>query len=548
MAGIEEDWEKAFTMITDMVTIHDRDFNIIYANKSAEKILGLPSPESARAKCYEYYHGKGCPPEDCVSCQTLKTLKPAVAEIFEPHLNRFLEIRVTPRFDSNHELAGLIHVVRDVTDHKYFESMNEQLKTEMLEREMVAKKLEKVNRTLRTISDCHEALCHAANEQIFLNDICRIIINDGKYLMAWIGYPQTDKEKTVRPVAYAGYVDGYLDAVKVTWEDNEWGRGITGTAIRTGEAHVENNRLDSPNMAPWREEAARRGYASAISLPLRNEEKCFGALTIFSSASDVFIEAESKLLKELADDIAFGISVVRMRAKERLVGEQLRISNEHLRNLAAHLQTVREEERKNIAREIHDEFGQFLVALKCDLSWFCERYREHKLIFEKSEYMLHTLNATIQSVKRICTDLRPSLLDDFGLVAAMHWQANEFQNRSGIACTVKVEPDEIDPDQELTTMLFRIFQEALTNILKHAKATKVTAGLTQGNDSLILEVVDNGIGIKDDHLSKPQSFGLLGMRERVYPRGGIVRITSNKSGGTTVKVSIPYPAKKTFSD
>jgi PAS domain S-box-containing protein len=218
---------------------------------------------------------------------------------------------------------------------------------------------------------------------------------------------------------------------------------------------------------------------------------------------------------------------------------ELKAANDRLRNLAAHLQSVREEERTNIARDIHDELGQALTAMKMELSWFRNKYGDHKGIFDKSNSMLDALDATILSVKRICTELRPSILDHFGLVAAMEWQANEFKKRSGIECIYSSEPDDIELDKERSTVLFRIFQEAFTNVLKHANATKVTARLILKDDHVILEIADNGIGITDEQLSKPQAFGLIGMRERVYPWGGKVEITGEKGGGTTVKVIMP---------
>lgn len=115
---IQHDWEEVFNSITEMITIHDSDFNIIRANKAAKEILGLPFLEVSGAKCFEYYHGTGCPPEGCPSCECLKTGMPAVTEIFEPHLNKHIEIKAIPRFDSRHQLIGLIHVVRDITEQK----------------------------------------------------------------------------------------------------------------------------------------------------------------------------------------------------------------------------------------------------------------------------------------------------------------------------------------------------------------------------------------------------------------------------------------------
>lgn len=244
--------------------------------------------------------------------------------------------------------------------------------------------------------------------------------------------------------------------------------------------------------------------------------------------------------KKAGEELRLAHEKLELRVLERTL--ELNRSNEQLRSLAAHLQSVREEERAKIAREIHDELGQALTAQKMELSWFRDRYGDHKPIFEKSGAMLDAVNSTMQSVRRICTALRPSILDDFGLADAIHWQANEFQSRTRIQCVVESVPEHIELDKDRSTALFRIFQEALTNVLKHAMATKVTARLTKNNDKITLEVIDNGKGITDEELSKPQSFGVMGMRERVYPWGGKVEITGHKNKGTKVKVSMPHLA------
>ena len=506
------------------------DFSIADANSLFLEELGIKDKSEVIGRtCYAVTHNRhyicSSPDDSCPLSDVVKNKVHKVVEHVYYDKNgekKYVEVSASPITDKNGEVTQVINISRDIS-----------------ERKKASEEMEKVNRALRTLSKCNAALIHSSDEQVFLNEICRIIVEDGKYLMTWIGYPQSDKEKTVLPVAYAGQEAGYLSAAKVTWKDDEWGRGPTGTAIRTGTVCVQNNRLDDPIMAPWREEAAKRGFASAISLPLMSGGECLGALTIFSSTIDIFIEHECVLLKELADNIAYGITAMRTHAKNRLAEKWLRASNEELRNLAAHLQSIREDERTNIAREIHDELGQTLTALKIDLSWFRDKYGDHSQILDKIQSMLDILNVTIQTVKRICTELRPSLLDDFGIVAAMEWQSNEFQKRTGIKCTVSAEPEDIELDKDRSTALFRIFQEALTNILKHAQATNVITNLKQSHESVILEVIDNGKGIKEGQLSKPQSFGLIGMRERVHPWGGVVAITGDEGRSTMVKVSMP---------
>ncbi len=250
------------------------------------------------------------------------------------------------------------------------------------------------------------------------------------------------------------------------------------------------------------------------------------------------LKTEIEIRKRTEDELRMAHAQLEQRVFERTL--ELNRSNEQLRNLAAHLQSVREEERMKIAREIHDELGQTLSAQKMELSWFREKYGDHKPILDKAGAMLESLNNTIRSVRRICSELRPSILDDFGLVEAIKWQADEFQKRTGIECAIDSEPEVIELDRERSTVLFRIFQEALTNVLKHAKATKVTSRLTKDSNNITLEVIDNGKGITVEQLSKSQSYGLMGMRERVYPLGGKVEILGDKSRGTTVRVSMPY--------
>ena len=220
--------------------------------------------------------------------------------------------------------------------------------------------------------------------------------------------------------------------------------------------------------------------------------------------------------------------------------EELKTSHAQLRNLAAHLEAIREEERTRIAREIHDELGQTLTALKMDISWLKKRCAQDQTTFlEKIKTMETLLDATIKVIKRLATELRPGLLDDLGLSAAIAWQAGEFQQRTGIQCDVLIDPEEIIVKQDLSTAVFRIFQEALTNVARHAQATHVHVLLSKEGDRLFLEVRDNGQGITAAQIANPKSFGLLGIRERAQFLGGQVTFQGIPNQGTTVTVTIP---------
>jgi PAS domain S-box-containing protein len=226
--------------------------------------------------------------------------------------------------------------------------------------------------------------------------------------------------------------------------------------------------------------------------------------------------------------------------------EQLRSSREQLRALSAHLQFIREEERSRIAREVHDELGQVLTALKMDISLLNHKLLEssailpRKMLYEEIKSMSKKVDITIKSVRKIVTELRPEVLDHLGLKAAIEWQAQEFQTRSGIDCKLDPHMESIEmDDRDGETAIFRILQEALTNIARHSGATKVEIFLKKQNGEITMEVRDNGRGISETDLTKSRSFGLLGMRERALFLGGDVEVKGHPGFGTSVKVQIP---------
>ena len=221
--------------------------------------------------------------------------------------------------------------------------------------------------------------------------------------------------------------------------------------------------------------------------------------------------------------------------------ERLKESEDKLRRLAAHLISVREEERAHIAREIHDELGQVLTGLKMEVGWLAKRLKEPQLL-EKTDSMGKLIDSTVQTVRKIATGLRPEMLDDMGLIAAVQWQAKEFQKRTGIRCRTKL-PPETKLDLDISTTAFRIFQEILTNVARHSRATRVDIELGLSPEGLTLEVIDNGVGIPDSDLNGRKSLGLLGMRERAMLYGGEVSITGTPGQGTRVSVSIPIRSR-----
>jgi PAS domain S-box-containing protein len=236
-----------------------------------------------------------------------------------------------------------------------------------------------------------------------------------------------------------------------------------------------------------------------------------------------------------------GFSVIVRDITDRIiVEEELRNSREQLRSFAKHIETVREKERKRISIQVHDEFGKALTVLSLDLSWLMKKIPESNLeIREKINSMYEFIDSTAEIVSSITSELRPSVLDHFGLVSAIEWQAEEFKKRSGIKYEIISFPKEIILDEHLSIVIFRVYQEIFTNIIRHARANKVLVKLLKYDDKIILEVRDDGIGIKNEQITNPKSYGIIGIIERIKTLGGEVEIKGIKNQGTTIIVTIP---------
>ncbi len=207
-------------------------------------------------------------------------------------------------------------------------------------KKFMEEELKRMHRALLALSNCNQALLHANNEMELLSEICRIVVEIGGYKMAWVGYAEDDEEKSVRPVAQAGFEEGYLEKVKLSWADVEHGRGPTGTAIRTGRPCVVNDMTGDPRFMLWREEARKRGYTSNQSFPLKQGERVFGALAIYSAMPNAFNAEETKLLTSLADNLAYGITMLQNRHAREIAEEELRQSEARYRSLFQNKHTV----------------------------------------------------------------------------------------------------------------------------------------------------------------------------------------------------------------
>ena len=423
-------------------------------------------------------------------------------------------------------MTGIMGIIEDITEPK-----------------RMAATLRQASRALKAITECHQALIRATDERQLLDEVCRIIVEVGGYRMAWVGYAEADASKSVRPVAQTGFDAGYVEKLNLTWADKERGRGPVGTAIRTGKLAISQDTQVDPGVAFIREEARKRGYASILSLPLK-EAHTFGALNIYAAEPNAFDDEEINLLLGLANDLAYGIMALRGRAEQRRAEEALKESEQELRRLASQLLSIQEKERRRVARELHDELGQALTVLKINLVAIEDKLAPDQQHLKAScEHNLSYIDTVIENVRRLSWDLSPSSLEDLGLSAALGYLVDETCRNHNMQSEVVM--DEIDHlfTPEIQINIYRIFQESLTNVVKHARASLVSVNVAREDGKVSFTIRDNGRGfnLKQAMSGKvaKKSLGLTAMNERALMARGSLQISSRKGRGTTIAFSIP---------
>lgn len=289
-----------------------------------------------------------------------------------------------------------------------------------------------------------------------------------------------------------------------------------------------------------RKEISERAKMRELKLPVPNEYESTG-LHNKGNEFPIHLVVTRVNLADGPASIAFYTNVAERKKAEQALNE----SREQLKNFASHLQTIREEERVYISRELHDNLGQSLTALRIDLYRIIKKLTDENaekrfdILIKQAHDMILLVDSIIQTVRTIARELRPSALDDLGLLAAIEWQIGEFVKRSGIRCKLSTTLKEIDIEKDYSIGVFRIIQESLTNILRHSKATEVSIKISEKEPETIVEIKDNGCGIKDSEINDPKSLGLLGMKERALLFGGEFFIKGERQSGTKITLKIP---------
>jgi len=526
----EREEQIIFDSVPAMIWYKDKDNRILRANKAAADSMGLRVEELEGKSTHDLY------PEEANryyqdDLKVIKTGQPKRG-IVEPYRNaaggkRWLRTDKIPYRDDKGEIIGVIVFAVDITEQvladEALQSAHAGLERLVQER---THSLAQANAALRAqVQERLQAETALRESESRLRALIEAIPQQ-----VWTARPDGALDYVSRRVVeYFGRT--FEDMIGWGWEqvlhpdDLPECRKRWLHALETGEPYEIEFRLKSARDGSYRWHLGR-------ALPLRGQNglivKWFGTNTDITERK----QAEKALQRAYTE--------LEWRVRERTA--ELALSQEQLRALTTHLESVREEERASIAREVHDELGQALTALNMDLAWLRKRLPSTAALTplrERAAAMSALIADTIDSVRKIASALRPSMLDQLGLAAAVEWQAAEFQQRSGIACRLLLDPQDIALDRQLSIALFRILQEALTNVVRHAAATQVVITLDKTDTEVRLAIEDNGKGITEDAQTAPRSFGILGMRERALALGGALQIGSKEGTGTTVSVWVP---------
>ena len=428
---------------------------------------------------------------------------------------------------------------------------------DITERKQSEDNLARLNRTLQTLYQCNQALVHATDEYELLQAACRILVEVGGLRMAWVGYREVDPEKSIRPVAQAGYNEGYVESVKATWEDTERGHGPTGTAIRTGKpSWTESIQTDS-SIAPWRAEALKRGYGSNISLPLMSDGATFGALTLYSKEPNAFNETNLEQFTELANNLAYGVISLRTRAQRRRAEAALREAQAELAHVTR--ATTMGELTASIAHEINQPLAAVVANANACFRWLASPIPNLDEARDAISRIVRDGNRASDVIRRIRAlvkkgDTEKTLLDINEVIQEVVSLTQSEIQKSGVVLKMnlavdlpRILGDRIQLQQVILNLVINGI-EAMNTVTDRPREMVIRSS-AQESDKVLVAVQDSGIGLDAQNLEKifdtfyttksqGMGMGLAISRSIVESHGGRLWAVPNDGPGATFQFTL----------
>jgi PAS domain S-box-containing protein len=542
-----------FTATRDTIVISDDEGRFIETNPAAATIFGLPADQLIGRRFKQFLEpgfdlGKF---RDGLMRQGTQRSE---IQVIQPEGQALLtEVFAVANILPGRHLA----VLRDITDerraeealisaHASLEQKVEErtaelgkavrdLRAEIERRRAAESLLQQANRILQMLSDCNQAIARIEDEQELMRRVCNIIVHVGRFRMALVGMKEDDPEKTIRTVATADLNGGSPNPPEKSWANTGMGRGPIGNAVHTGQPHTVDDYFTDARLAPWRDEAMRQGFRSAMAMPLRDGDAVIGVLAVFSEVSDAFRDPVAKVLLELTENLAFGVTALRTR-------RALHESRDRLRALAGELTLTERRERQRLAKILHDHIQQLLVGAK---------YRLHALPLPGNDaartgvgHIEELLNECISNSRTLTAELSPPILQEGGLSESLEWLAEWMGEKHGLNVELAFQEICQAVPHDLKLLLFESSRELLFNVVKHAGVKSANVSLRQlGDNSLEIVVADKGVGFNQEKLKVPGDkaggFGLFSIRHRMDLIGGKLQITSKEGEGTRLCLTIP---------
>ncbi|MFO7741416.1 MAG: GAF domain-containing protein [Anaerolineae bacterium] len=500
-------WQATLDAVADPIFLLDARGIVLRCNQAAVTLMGRLRADIIGRRSCTLLHTTSRHREARPYLRALKSLeKESLVQQIE---DRWFEISVDPILDGDGCVIGFVQVLEEMRAGRLAEEATEQ-----------------ATPGLTLLSEIGSRITRVLSLQSALESVVGMIQRRLGYHS--VAVLRLDREGTSLVMkATAGRLSGVInEQIQIDIRN-----GLMGWAARHGETVLVNDVDADPRYINSYPE--RIFSQSELSVPIQVGNDVVGILDVQSDHRNAFNQNDVLVMEASANQIAVAMENARLHAAQRAAREQLR-------ELTTYLEDAREEERTRIAREIHDELGRAMTALKLDVSWLIRRLPAGRPgLVQRADAISHTIDETVQIIRRISSELRPGILDDLGLAAAIEWEAETFTERSDIPCELDLDSPGDSLDRRVTTVLFRIFQEALTNVVRHAAASRVCVRLKVTREEATLTVQDDGRGISQSDLGDGRSLGLIGMRERARTLGGQVSFRGRSAEGTTVTACIP---------